>query len=68
MEDYYSILGGNENNTNEELKALYRKLILQYHPDKNEKDEEGVFIKIQKAWQILGNEVERKKYDALRKG
>ena len=39
MQDYYSILGVSKNATADELKSAYRKLALQWHPDRNKTSE-----------------------------
>lgn len=47
----------------ETIKENYKKLILQYHPDKNVQHEHK-FVQINEAWNVLKNEGERKLYDA----
>ncbi len=50
----------------DDIKAAYKRLCLQYHPDKNrEPDAHDKFIKIQEAYQILGDETRKREYDAL---
>lgn len=64
-ETYYSILGISNIAAPEEIKKAYRKLSLEYHPDRTggnlEKAE--TYKKINEAYRILSNDIERKKYD-----
>ena len=57
MENPYSILGLNPNATEDEVKKAYRKLCLQYHPDKTQgdKDKEDHFKKINGAYEAITN-------------
>lgn len=62
--DYYEILGINKNATAEEIKKAYRKLALEYHPDRNkEANAEEKFKEINEAYQVLSNQEKRQKYD-----
>ena len=69
MEDLYKILGVGEEVSKSQLKQAFQKLALLYHPDKNT-DKDNVeelankFVKVNKAWNILGNEQLRKEYDS----
>jgi DnaJ family protein B protein 4 len=65
MEDYYKILGVEEGASQDEIKKSYRKLSLLHHPDKNQGDvaSEEKFKNINEAYQVIGDDVERKKYD-----
>ncbi len=60
--DYYKILGVNKDATPEEIKKAFRKLAHQHHPDKTGGDEKK-FKEINEAYQVLGNEDKRRKYD-----
>lgn len=63
-EDYYEILGVEKTATEREIKSAFRKLALQYHPDKNDDPNAEVeFRKIAEAYEVLGNAENRKKYD-----
>lgn len=59
--DYYKILGVSRNSTQDDIKKAYRKLALQYHPDKGGDQEK--FKEVNEAYQILGNEQKRSQYD-----
>lgn len=62
--DYYDILGVGKNATAAEIKSAYRKLALQYHPDRNKtKEAEMKFKEVTKAYEVLSNEEKRKTYD-----
>lgn len=62
--DYYKILGVSKTATQQEIKSAYRKLALQYHPDRNKtKEAEQKFKEVTKAYEVLGDESKRKTYD-----
>lgn len=65
MEDYYKVLGVEEGASQDEIKKAYRKLSLLHHPDKNpgNVDAEAKFKNINEAYQVIGDETERQKYD-----
>lgn len=62
--DYYEILGLAKGATEAELKSAYRKLALQYHPDRNkEAGAEEKFKEINEAYQVLSDPQKRQAYD-----
>lgn len=63
--DYYAILGVPRNATEKEIKAAYRKLARQYHPDVNPGDKraEERFKEINEAYQVLSDPEKRAAYD-----
>src|SRR5882724_5983666 len=62
--DYYEILGVGKTASLDEIKKAYRKLALEYHPDRNKtKAGEEKFKEVTKAFEVLGNEEKRKTYD-----
>ena len=65
--DYYKILGVDRNASEAEIKSAFRKLALQYHPDRNQGNPkaEDKFKEINEAYEVLGDEEKRKKYDEL---
>ncbi len=63
--DYYEILGVSKGATADEMKAAYRKLALQFHPDRNpgNKGAEDKFKEINEAYEVLSNQQKRAAYD-----
>jgi len=68
-DNFYNILGVNENSTEKEIKTAYRKLQMKYHPDKNPGNQEAhdMTQKINEAYETLGDEHKRQEYDTQRK-
>jgi curved DNA-binding protein CbpA len=69
MKDYYQILGLSSDVTEEQIKRAYRKLAMQYHPDRNMGDPqcEERLRELNEAYQTLGTEERRTRYDILRR-
>jgi len=65
--DYYEILGVSKTASADELKKAYRKLAMQYHPDKNQgsAEAEKKFKEINAAYDILKDEQKRAAYDQM---
>ena len=64
--DYYRILGVPRNASDEEIKKAYRKLAMQYHPDRNPGKEPWAndkFKEINEAYGALGDPEKRRQYD-----
>ncbi len=63
--DYYQILGVTKTADQDAIKKAYRKLALQFHPDKNpdNKEAESKFKEAAQAYEVLGNPQKRTQYD-----
>jgi len=64
--DYYQVLGVPRDATEAQIKKAYRKLAMQYHPDRNPGKEEWAnkrFKEINEAFGVLGDPGKRKQYD-----
>ncbi len=63
--DLYSILGVSKSATKAEIKSAYHKLARKYHPDVNKDNPSAAekFKEISAAYDILGDDEKRKKYD-----
>jgi molecular chaperone DnaJ len=64
--DYYDVLGVSKNASKDEIKDSYRKLAMQYHPDRNKSpDAEEKFKEISEAYAVLSDDEKRQQYDML---
>ena len=62
--DYYDVLGVQRSASKDDIKGAYRKLALQYHPDRNKSpDAEEKFKEMSEAYAILSDDEKRKQYD-----
>ena len=65
--DYYESLGITKSATPEEIKKAFRKLAVQYHPDRNQGDQkaEEKFKEINEAYAVLSDPEKKKQYDTF---
>ena len=63
--DYYEVLGVSRNSSEQEIKSAYRKLALQYHPDRNpgNAEAEEKFKEASEAYGVLADGDKRARYD-----
>ena len=67
-DNYYTILGLTKTAKDKQIKSAYRKLALQYHPDKVKEDQdkeeaENIFVKVSEAYSVLSDKKKRDIYD-----
>lgn len=66
--DHYKVLGATRQADEESIKKCYRKLVLQWHPDKHPADRAQAEVKIRlinNAYETLGNPLKRSTYDQM---
>ncbi|MBX7221800.1 MAG: DnaJ domain-containing protein [Blastocatellia bacterium] len=71
--DHYQVLGISRRATSEEIKRAFREMAKKYHPDRHSQlaafdfqvksELERAFIRFQQAYEVLGDEAKRRKYD-----
>ena len=63
--DYYEVLGVSKSATADELKKAYRKVAMQYHPDRNPGDKaaEEKFKEAAEAYEVLSDAQKKSQYD-----
>ena len=67
MKDYYKILGVSQSSEEDEIRKNYRKLAMQYHPDRNPDvaDAEEKFKELAEAYGVLTDPIKRREYDVF---
>ncbi len=64
QKDYYQVLGVTKNSSADEIKKAYRKLALQYHPDRNKtKEADKKFKEVTQAYEVLSDSQKKQSYD-----
>eukprot|EP00429_Kryptoperidinium_foliaceum_P096368 CAMPEP_0176249864 /NCGR_PEP_ID=MMETSP0121_2-20121125/34191_1 /TAXON_ID=160619 /ORGANISM="Kryptoperidinium foliaceum, Strain CCMP 1326" /LENGTH=177 /DNA_ID=CAMNT_0017589565 /DNA_START=102 /DNA_END=632 /DNA_ORIENTATION=+ len=68
LQDYYKVLGVPKAAADADIKKAYKKLALQYHPDKNpgNKQAEEKFKEVAEAYATLSDPQKRRQYDQVR--
>jgi curved DNA-binding protein CbpA len=62
--DYYNVLGVARSSSTDEIKAVFRKLAMRYHPDRNPEDGGAMFRLIHEAYETLSDPTKRSSYDS----
>lgn len=63
-EDYYKVLGISKSDSQEDIRKAFRKMAMDYHPDRNKSsDAPDKFKEINEAYQVLSDSQKRAQYD-----
>ena len=64
-QDYYDVLGVEKSASADDIKRSYRRLAMQFHPDKNpgDKEAEAKFKQCAEAYEVLSDQQKRQQYD-----
>jgi DnaJ-class molecular chaperone len=63
MTDHYQVLGVAHIASRDEIEKAYRRLVVQYRPDRNDEAAEARFIEISEAHDVLSDPARRSAYD-----
>jgi DnaJ-class molecular chaperone len=68
QEDYYQVLGLEQNATDQQIKEAFRKLAFKYHPDRNRENDATVekMKLVNEAYAVLSNPAKKSEYDTLK--
>ena len=68
QEDYYRVLGVDQNATDRQIKEAFRTLAFKYHPDRNKENPVAVenMKKVNEAYAVLSNPAKKREYDTLK--
>ncbi|MBW2337705.1 MAG: J domain-containing protein [Deltaproteobacteria bacterium] len=68
QEDYYQVLGVDQNATGQQIKETFRKLAFKYHPDRNKENPVAAeqMKKVNEAYAVLSNPAKKSEYDTLK--
>lgn len=66
MQDYYQILGLSQTATSAQIRAAFKRLAMQYHPDRNPGNAmaEEIFKQVNEAYHILSDPLKKARYDS----
>jgi curved DNA-binding protein CbpA len=67
-EDYYRVLGVDQNASDQKIKEAFRKLAFKYHPDRNKENPASVeeMKKVNEAYAVLSDPAKKSEYDTLK--